>query len=90
MKTLNGVVTETDYNPAQLLNLQAVEPTGFVGTLAKISEVSAVLEAGFGADTSLLATPGWDTATGWGEPNGLKFIQAAKKAAKTNGKGKTS
>ncbi|MEI9985637.1 MAG: hypothetical protein WDN69_22115 [Aliidongia sp.] len=30
----------------------------------------------FGADTSLTVEPGWDNVTGFGEPNGLPFIQA--------------
>jgi subtilase family serine protease len=29
----------------------------------------------FGTDSSLTVTPGWDNVTGWGEPNGLPFIQ---------------
>ncbi len=29
----------------------------------------------FGVDTSLTVTPGWDNVTGFGEPNGLPFIQ---------------
>lgn len=31
----------------------------------------------FGTDSSLTVTPGWDNVTGWGTPNGLKFIQEA-------------
>lgn len=30
----------------------------------------------FGTDSSLTVTKGWDNVTGWGEPNGLPFIQA--------------
>ena len=37
------------------------------------SEVAVVLS--FGTDTSLTVTEGWDNVTGWGEPNGLPFIQ---------------
>jgi subtilase family serine protease len=29
----------------------------------------------FGTDSSLTVTPGWDNVTGYGEPNGLPFIQ---------------
>jgi subtilase family serine protease len=29
----------------------------------------------FGTDSSLTVTPGWDNVTGFGEPNGLPFIQ---------------
>jgi subtilase family serine protease len=29
----------------------------------------------FGTDSSLTVTHGWDNVTGWGEPNGLPFVQ---------------
>jgi subtilase family serine protease len=29
----------------------------------------------FGTDSSLTVKSGWDNVTGWGEPNGLPFIQ---------------
>ena len=37
----------------------------------------------FGLDTSLTVTPGWDNVTGFGEPNGLPFIQGV--TGKTKG-----
>jgi subtilase family serine protease len=37
----------------------------------------------FGTDSSLTVTPGWDDVTGWGEPNGLPFIQGV--TGKTTG-----
>ena len=37
----------------------------------------------FGTDTSLTVTPGWDNVTGFGEPNGLPFIQGV--TGKTHG-----
>jgi subtilase family serine protease len=37
----------------------------------------------FGTDTSLTVTPGWDDVTGFGEPNGLPFIQGV--TGKTHG-----
>jgi len=45
------------------------------------SEVSVVLS--FGTDSSLTVTPGWDNVTGFGEPNGLPFIQGV--SGKTTG-----
>ena len=33
----------------------------------------------FGTDSSLVTGPGWDNVTGYGTPNGLKFITAAAK-----------
>ncbi len=72
----------TSYTPAELLGLTATQPNGFVGVLAIVSGGGPyeVLDLGFGADSSLMTAPGWDTATGWGEPNGLAFIEAAKAA----------
>lgn len=37
----------------------------------------------FGTDSSLTVTPGWDNVTGYGEPNGLPFIQGV--SGKTTG-----
>ena len=37
----------------------------------------------FGTDSSLLTGEGWDYSTGWGEPNGLPFIQGV--TGKTTG-----
>ena len=37
----------------------------------------------FGTDSSLTVTPGWDNVTGFGEPNGLPFIQGV--SGKTTG-----
>lgn len=45
------------------------------------SEDAVVLS--FGTDTSLTITPGWDNVTGFGEPNGLPFIQGV--TGKTHG-----
>jgi subtilase family serine protease len=45
------------------------------------SEDASVIS--FGTDTSLTVTPGWDNVTGFGEPNGLPFIQGV--TGKTHG-----
>jgi len=45
------------------------------------SEDALVLS--FGTDSSLTVTPGWDNVTGYGEPNGLPFIQGV--TGKTTG-----
>jgi subtilase family serine protease len=73
------------FDPADLLGLSQTQPEGFVGAMVVTHQIlggTAVTDLGFGADSSLMATTGWDNATGWGVPNGLKFINAAKKAAK--------
>lgn len=41
------------------------------------------LAVSFGTDSSLTVTSGWDNVTGWGEPNGLPFIQGV--TGKTHG-----
>lgn len=73
----------TSYDPAQLLGISTLQPTGFVGVSEILpAQLGAVYDLSFGADTSLMAGPGWDDATGWGEPDGMKFIDAVSKAAK--------
>jgi hypothetical protein len=75
--------TTTSYGPAQLLGLETTQPEGFVGVLVPPTSGLAELEDfGFGADSSLRTTTGWDNATGWGVPAGLSFINEAKKLAK--------
>ena len=54
---------------AQSNYLVALSP---LGSFAGIHTVFGVT---FGADTSLTVGPGWDNVTGYGEPNGLPFIQ---------------
>ena len=41
------------------------------------------LTLSFGTDSSLTVGNGWDHATGWGEPNGMPFIQGV--TGKTTG-----
>jgi len=40
----------------------------------------------FGTDTSLTVTSGWDNVTGWGTPNGYKFITDVAAAVTANTK----
>jgi subtilase family serine protease len=42
-----------------------------------------VVAVSFGTDSSLTVTSGWDNVTGWGEPNGLPFIEGV--TGKTTG-----
>jgi hypothetical protein len=69
------------YTPAELLNIQNTQPTGFVGTAVQITSgdigIEALFDIGYGTDTSLMAALGWDNATGFGVPNGLVFIKDA-------------
>jgi subtilase family serine protease len=68
------------FTPAQLLNLVETQPNGFVGVSAAFP--GRHFDLGFGADSSLMTTPGWDNATGFGVPAGSAFIAAAVAAAK--------
>ena len=76
--------TLTTYDPAQVLGLEQTQPSGFVGTLLLAGRPGQAMPhflaykvLGFGADSSLQATEGWDNATGFGVPNGTHFIDAA-------------
>jgi subtilase family serine protease len=86
--------TTTKYDPAQVLGLEQTQPDGFVGALVLAGRPGIMLPIllaykviGFGADSSLQATEGWDNATGFGVPNGTRFIDAAtllRKSADTD------
>jgi subtilase family serine protease len=71
----------TPYTAAELLGLSKTQPNGFVGTAVQITSpnvgIEAKIDVSFGSDSSLMALPGWDNATGYGVPNGLSFIHAA-------------
>lgn len=56
--------------------------TEFPSALWPIANTEAVAIS-FGTDSSLTVTPGWDNVTGYGEPNGLPFIQGV--TGKTKG-----
>ncbi len=56
--------------------------TDFVSALWPIESDEAIAIS-FGTDSSLTVTPGWDNVTGYGEPNGLPFIQGV--SGKTTG-----
>jgi subtilase family serine protease len=56
--------------------------TQFVSALWPIASDEAIAIT-FGVDSSLTTNPGWDNATGYGEPNGLPFIQGV--TGKTTG-----
>ena len=79
--TIGAGTSSTFYTPAGLLSLTQTQPNGFVGTAVQITSpsvgIGALLDVSFGADSSLMALPGWDDATGYGVPNGLAFVRAA-------------
>ena len=72
--------TPTLYDPAELFGLPASQKTGFLGALFFVGQdpFTGWNDVGFGLDSSLAATRGWDNATGYGVPNGLLFIETAQ------------
>ena len=82
--TLTNNAGTTYYDPAQLLNISQVQPTGFVSALVLAGRVpfQGWNVVGFGTDSSLRAAQGWDNATGYGVPNGVSFIEAAKRLSR--------
>jgi len=57
--------------------------TKFVSAIWPIVPGEEDIAITFGTDSSLTVTPGWDNVTGYGEPNGLPFIQGV--TGKTKG-----
>lgn len=69
----------TDYSTLDIFNSAVEQNTVFVGAVYVGFPGFAI---GFGLDSSLTATTGWDDATGYGTPDGLKFINAVAASAK--------
>ena len=85
--TLQGVLT--NYTAAEMLAVPASQTAGFASALEYVALDYQGVEykpgyvvLGFGLDSSLAATVGWDNATGEGVPNGLIFIDAARQFAR--------
>ena len=74
------VDTTTNYDAAQLFGVEQTQPSGFVGAVqhSGLPPLDGWRDVAFGMDSSLRAAPGWDNATGYGQPNGLLFIEAAR------------
>jgi len=75
------------FYPVEALFADANDPypqivTEFVSAIWPLASDEA-LAISFGTDSSLTTNPGWDNATGYGEPNGLPFIQGV--TGKTKG-----
>jgi subtilase family serine protease len=65
----------TFYSPAALFDGALYGNTGFTSAVWNLGG-SDYVNIGFGIDSSLTVTKGWDNATGFGTPNGLTFINA--------------
>lgn len=81
-----GTITDssgsTYYSPASLYDGLLYGNTGFTSAIWPLDSNDAVAIS-FGTDSSLTVTKGWDNVTGYGEPNGLPFIQGV--TGKTKG-----
>jgi subtilase family serine protease len=64
-------------------NFPAIAQTNFLAAISNLHNLHLAFAVSFGADTSLTVTEGWDNVTGFGEPNGLPFIQGV--TGKTKG-----
>lgn len=85
-----GLITDqagtTYYSPYDLVYLGVIAPntpsTPFTSALWPNAfseyQYGADYVLAFGLDTSLTITKGWDNVTGFGAPNGLKFIEGFK------------
>jgi subtilase family serine protease len=68
----------TPYTAPEIFGSLLEGNTGFTSTIWP-ADPGDVLDFGFGLDSSLTVTRGWDNATGWGTPHGLAFIDAITK-----------
>ena len=85
--TYNGVTTQ--FAPDEVLGFAANQPHDYASALtySRVGGLSGVgfsnyYAIAFGVDTSLVATAGWDNATGYGVPNGILFIDAVRQFAR--------
>ena len=63
--------------------IPSIAQTNFLAAITNDHNLHSAFAFTFGADTSLTVEEGWDNVTGFGEPNGLPFIQGV--TGKTTG-----
>lgn len=73
----------TFYSQTGLFEGLLYDQHGFVSAIWPLVPGVEDVAITFGTDSSLTVTPGWDNVTGYGEPNGLPFIQGV--TGKTTG-----
>ncbi len=67
----------TKYSAAGIFGSALLEGnTGFTSAIFSDPLTGDVFDLSFGLDSSLIVKHGWDNATGWGTPHGMKFIDA--------------
>jgi subtilase family serine protease len=64
-------------------NFPSIAQTNFLAAITNLHNLHSAFALTFGADSSLIVGEGWDNVTGFGEPNGLPFIQGV--TGKTKG-----
>jgi subtilase family serine protease len=79
--SLSGTITTssgtTSYSEAEFFPGAGIAQSNFLVALSPLATgIGNSFAVSFGADTSLTVGPGWDNVTGYGQPNGLPFIQA--------------
>jgi subtilase family serine protease len=72
----------TYYSATSIFNASLYNTTGFTSGIWPYVGGDTYAAIGFGLDTSLTVTPGWDNVTGYGTPNGLAFINAVASRSK--------
>ena len=79
--SLSGTITDsngtTSYSTNALFagQIPSIAQTNFLAAITNLHQLHSAFAVTFGADTSLTVEEGWDNVTGFGEPNGLPFIQ---------------
>lgn len=88
---VTGTITDangtTTYSSADIFSGLLYTQTAFPDAIWLLDPYGDAVALSFGTDSSLTVTPGWDNVTGYGEPNGLPFIQAVSASSKGNGGG---
>jgi len=77
----NGGSGNVNISSLGIFGSTAYTNTGVLATIVNYDGGVEALSFGFGLDSSLTVTPGWDNATGYGTPYGLPFIKAVTAAA---------
>jgi subtilase family serine protease len=79
--SLSGTITDSNGTASYSTNalfagqIPAIAQTNFLAAITNLHQLHSAFAITFGADTSLTVEEGWDNVTGFGEPNGLPFIQ---------------
>lgn len=87
--SLSGTIVDqngsTSYSTNALFAGQtpSLAQTNFLAAITNLHQLHSAFAVTFGADSSLTVGEGWDNVTGFGEPNGLHFIQGV--TGKTKG-----